>query len=453
METMLFWDDWLLCSSFNVVRKTGKPVWIKEATLEDGLTEGTWNFPLVFQDEDDGLWKALYGGAVDFDPVRFHKNRYLRNQILLYAESADGIHWVKRDVSAAVSFSGKRYASNQVFGLAGHCDGGPVFYDTRETDPNRRLKYLFANDRKQKMAVSRDGIRWSVEETGLPEIKLDSPITCFYNENYDCYTLSRRVHNGDRRIALIETTDFHRFTEPAVVLHPEPSDPAMVQFYGMPVYKYERMYVGLLWHFHTYPGEIEYHKDFGPIDCSLAYSFNGRNFFKALHGPFIPRNERGEHGGGCIYVSTMLVDSEHRIRFYSGGSKTEHFQNQHMADAGLMLHTLRLDGFFYLESHAMKGSIMTRCVRFSGDTLKLNVRAPFGTVRVQLSDAQGAPKEGFSFADSVPFTGDALFHEPRWSSGRRPGELGGEYMHIEVELISAEIYAIRGDFEIGIGVK
>ncbi|WP_240414012.1 hypothetical protein [Paenibacillus periandrae] len=36
------------------------------------------------------LWKAVYCGAVDFEPVRANKNRFLRNQILLYAEARTG---------------------------------------------------------------------------------------------------------------------------------------------------------------------------------------------------------------------------------------------------------------------------------------------------------------------------------------------------------------------------
>ncbi|MCU6795980.1 hypothetical protein OB236_28055 [Paenibacillus sp. WQ 127069] len=451
--TILFLDDWQLSSITNMDRKVGKPKWIREGTLVDGLTEGTWNFPLVVYEPDLQLWKAVYCGAVDFEPVRANKNRFLRNQILLYAESSDGVHWVKKDVSDQASFPGKRYAANQVFGLDEHCDGAPVFYDLHERDPERRWKYFFASHRKQFLAVSPDAIHWKVEAIPLDEVTLDSPITCFYNDVKGTYVLSRRVHNGDRRIALFETMDFRTFTQPEIVIHPEPHDPPLVQFYGMPVYKYEHLFMGLLWMFHTNPGEIEYHKDFGPIDCSLAYSMDGRHFFRALHEPFIPRNERGEHGGGSIYTSTMLQAPDGHLRFYSGGSKAEHFQDQNLDDAALLLHELRKDGFFYLESHAMIGRVMTRCVDFGGNGLNLNVRAPYGRIRVQLSEAQGKPHDGFAFDDCVPFCGDTTAYSPVWKSGRLPSALHGIRTHIEVEVTSGELYAIRGDFEIQIGSK
>lgn len=149
----------------------------------------------------------------------------------------------------------------------------------------------------------------------------------------------------------------------------------------------------------------------------------------------------------------MLQVPDGKLRFYSGGSKAEHFQGQNIEDADLLLHELRRDGFFYLEIHAMTGKVMMRCVDFDWDGLSLNVRTPYGRVRVQLSEAQGKPIEGFAFDDCVPFQGDCTEYQPVWISGRLPSELQGVRTHIEVEVTSAELYAIRGAFEIQIGSK
>lgn len=59
MATILFFDDWAVQAAHNVQRVMGTPTWVPEGTLEDPLTEGTYNFPFVWKDDGDGLWKAI----------------------------------------------------------------------------------------------------------------------------------------------------------------------------------------------------------------------------------------------------------------------------------------------------------------------------------------------------------------------------------------------------------
>jgi hypothetical protein len=206
------------------------------------------------------------------------------------------------------------------------------------------------------------------------------------------------------------------------------------------------MYIGFLWRIHLDPLVLSISQ--GEVDCCLAYSYNGLVFNRAFHAPFVPRNERGMYGGGCLYVSSMAVDEDHRIRLYSSASKTGHFQTTAVTDAALTLHLLRLDGFVFLESYATTGYLATRPVRFHGPDLRINVRAPYGRLRVQLADPQGNPYPGFSFEDSAPFTGDDPFHRPKWAGDPPLEGVGDKPVHIEMEVTRGEIYAIRGDLSI-----
>jgi len=244
MGTILFFDDWALCHIENVKRTMGKPKWIKEATLVDSLTEGTWNFPYVWKDEKDHKWKAIYCAAL---PDGENTMGFLpRSQALMYAESDDGYRWVKKDVSNQRNGLENSPYPNQVYGVEGHIDGAPVRMDEQEKDPERRFKYLFSRNGLQGMAVSPDGIRWSIaEDVVMGNYTLDSPITYFYNHYRDSYFVSRRLHCGDRRIAFMETKDWKTFAKPEIVIHPDPEDMTLVQFYGMPVYRYESLYIGL----------------------------------------------------------------------------------------------------------------------------------------------------------------------------------------------------------------
>ena len=457
METILFFDDWPLQRRDNCVRRLGRPEWRPDATLEDDLTEGTWNFPTVWYDDQDGLWKAIYCGAAEYPFIReryaeaLRRNVTPKTQVLLYAESNDGIKWRRPDLSGRVNLN-VRHRKNQVFESGLHINGGPVFHDLADPDPSRRFKYLCTygawEESEQRIVTSGDGIHWRLEEQGWRKrLHLDTPICAFYNQQKGNYGIANRLRVGERRVALIETDDFTEFSDPRLIVFPDSEDPPMVQFYGMPIFPYGGMFVGLLWHLHTDPEEIGHIKWFGPIDCSLTYSYTGDGFNRAFHRPFIGRNERGEHGGGSIYVSSMVVDQEHTIRFYSGGSKAEHFGNQHLTDAALMLHTLRLDGFVYLESYSTRGRVTVRGVTVRGPELKINLQVPFGSARVQILDETGVPVPGLSFDEAVPFTGDELFHEPQWSSGKDLREVLGQQIFIEVELVEGKLYAIRGDFE------
>lgn len=480
-DSILLFDDWGLHYRRNLDRALGQPEPVPEATLTDELTEGTWNFPTVWYDDRESTWKAVYIGAVNRYPVRDAISYYrsedreikrdiaLRTQVLLYAESDDGIHWEKPDLSDEAGVEvGTRVAKNQVFdgGVriddsvdeGPRVDGGPVFVDRHEPDPERRLKFIYTlhtpgteTDRAQRLATSPDGLRWTVErEFALGHGQVDAPMCVYYHDESDAYSVVHRTRFLDRRVAVTKTDDFRSYTDSTVVVSPDPEDPPLVQFYGMPVFPYEGMYVGLLWRLHTDPTELG-HKIYGRIDCSLTYSYNGEHFNRATHDPFVPAPPPGDHGGGSIYPSSM-VRCEDGIRFYSGGSKAEHFRDQDLDDAALLLHRLRTDGFAYLETTGTRGELLTRPLVFHGDDLSLNVKSPYGTVRTQVVGLDGVPLEGLTYDDAAGFTGDAVEHTPEWTGDRSLSDVGPDPVYLGVEIAEGRIYAVRGDFEVVPGI-
>jgi hypothetical protein len=453
MSTLLFFDDWALHHREHLVRRPGVPRWVPEATLEDEIVDGTWNFPFVFHDAAAGIWKALYQGVSFRASDGGDRRQFLG---LLYAESADGIRWERPDVSGRSAVA-RRRRPNQVFSFRdAHSDGGPVFLDPVEPDGERRLKFLFsAQDERhepaQYLATSPDGLRWTLDETPWRRGPLDAPITAYYNRRRGRYVISCRPRGGDRRVALTETPDLRTLSEPQIAVHPDPLDPPLTQFYGMPVYPYEDVYLGLLNVYHADPGEPGFHKLKGYVDGGLTYSYDGWRFNRTFREPFLPRNERPEPGGGGVYPSTLLVDAAQGVRIYSAGARAAHFQDREVTDAALLLHTLRLDGFVYLAAGAGVGSLTTRRLRFSGPELSLNVRAPYGRVRVRLCEFDGTPIPGFDYDDCVPFRGDSLCYRPEWRDGRRVGALVGDpqrQLKLGVEVLHGDVYAVRGDFEL-----
>jgi hypothetical protein len=454
MTTLLFFDDWWLEAHHNVVRRMGKPTWIPDATLEDNLTKGIYNFPTVFRDPESMRWYALYQGVVGVSEEITTVPADV--PVMMIAESEDGLHWKKPDLSEVIDQS-NRVAPNQVLKHDDIYDRGPVFFDSKTQDPQGRLKAMCLYEHKgedgrrvftQRIAHSPEGIQWKVEDRIWNNwLCSDSPYPIFWNERRNLYTIMTRPQQAERRLVRIDTADFQTFDGPYNVLSPDPLDPPLVQFYGMPVFPYEGMFIGFLWLMYGDPYEIKLLKRNGPIDAQLTYSYDGIAFNRAFRKPFVSRNQRGEEGGGCIYPTSMVQDDNGDLLIYSGSSHGEHYKDTDQLEAALLVHKLRQDGFMYMESYSYTGRIMTRCLKLAEDLdLKLNVRAPYGWVRAQLSDVSGQPLNGYSFEECEPFRGDAYFWEPKWTS-KKLSQLSEGVGRIEIELTNAELYAIRGNFK------
>lgn len=456
-----FFDDWKLISYHNLVRKQGRPEYVAEATLEDENTEGTWNFPMVARVPETGKYVGLYGAACTFPddpnptkvPEGVDSNLVARTQVLCYAQSDDGIHWERPDLRQKAKYDGPKFLKNQVFGINRKADGAPVYFDVYEKDAERRFKYLFnykpegAERDIRALATSGDGIVWNISHKFEQQEGTDTPTSVFYNPYSESYVFNVRRWKGDRRVFFLDTKDWEDFSEPRLIMHPDSQDEKLVGFYGMPVVEYEGLFVGLLWKIYCDP--FTHVLPNGAVDCHLCYSYDGEHFNRCFREPFIPVNRLGEHGGGCVYTSSMVVDEDDNIRFYSGGSKAEHFQNQHLTDAALMMHRMRLDGFMYFATPSGRGTLRTRPMYINGDDLRINVKSPWGRVRVRILDEKGEVLEGYDFDDCAGFTGDELYWRPIWKGNKTFGGAKSEKRRqLEIEIVSGEIYGIRGDFEI-----
>lgn len=443
-----------------------QPEWLREGTLEDQTTEGAWNYPTVWYDEEQKIWFGLYGGTV---PHSYSGDTgfFIKSQVLMLAESDDGIHW--RKARSAKKQEGQT-GTNVVYTGAPaaaqtsrietpentpgkyRIDGGPVYIDRRETDPGRRFKYLHRyfdeqGNARERMAVSPDGIHWNTEE--LPwgnEVLLHCPCPVFYNSGREEYTIVNWFQVHDRRIVFRRTKDWRHVSEPELVLQADTEDKALAETYAMPVFPYEDMYIGFLWMFRPDPFEINKNRLYGSMECYLTYSYHGNHFQRASHEPFLPRNSRGEHAGGGIFPSSMVV-TQQDIRIYSGGCKGEMFRNQDLVDAALLTHRLRKDGFVCLEAQG-RGKVLTKALRLEKQPwFAVNVKAPYGTLRARLLDASGEPVRGFSYEDFQGFTGDETDYRLSWNK-RELLELAGEIVFLELEIRNGELYAVEGAFQV-----
>jgi hypothetical protein len=443
-SAMLFFDDWPLDRRDHVERHIGRPQLHPEATFADPHLNVSWGYPSVFRDTESGVWRCLYQGW-DFDRTRLYP---------VVAESEDGIKWHTPDLSS-IHLLDRAYP-HQVLPVAEFSEWNPCYYDERAI-PSERLKgFVFrqADSRahpKSYLWVSPDGLHWQCLDGVRWQIDTPDPVTsAFWNKSRSKYVLTTRPSLNDRRIAVVETADWRMFSEPELSLEADALDTPLAQTYAMPVFPYENDYVGLLWIFHVsleVKGQSPLKYLGGKVDCQLTYSRNGWHFERGLREVFIPNTDPGTPGAGCIQPSCMILDGD-TIRIYGSASAHEHGILV-PGDGALVLHTLRRDGFTYLESVGGPGVIGTRPLFWQGNSsIEFNVSAPDGEARVQITDSKGDVLPGYSFEQCVPFSRDEIRWEPRWKDRPPLRGLPQRTLRVEVLLDDARLYAIRGDFKV-----
>jgi hypothetical protein len=410
-RTLLFLDDQRLNQRDNVERRLGTPELIPESVFVDPAVNTAWGYPGVFHDPVSGKWRLLYLGWTGPE---------LGKRFPLLAESDDGLHWSPRDTTRELDLPDRRFP-HQVLPLDQFAEW-PACYVDPYAPPAERLKGLVIYHTDPfhiatALWVSPDGLHW----TRKPGIEWQNPgadpgTAVFWNAVRQSYVFTSRPDWTDRRIALFETRDWQHFTTPELALQTDPLDSPLTQLYGMPVFPYEGYYIGLLWLFHTVPqvSGSSPHKSFGGhVDCQLTYSLNGWHFQRSLRTPFMPNGPTGALDAGCLYPSTLIEHDDRWLWIYSSVSRREHADIP-LGEGAIATYRLRRDGFVFLESLNGPGTVGTVTLAWHSGEPALNVLAPEGEVRVQVTDPEGHPLPGYTFADCLPFTGDAIAWHPTW---------------------------------------
>jgi hypothetical protein len=467
-QAWLFWDLWHVDQQDNVELRQGRAEYRAEATYIDDV-DGLAAWPTVYRDEATGRWRMLY--TARWKPYQ-----------LMVLDSEDGIHFQPLPCPD-IAPEGERRAANHIFTLPhGSCGGvyldpvagdgfpfkvfghqqGPAVFKRAQADRRHRWhRAAQAGRAKPYMAeeltlVSQDGLHWELRldmNWGLPNWHPEPPIFGFYNRRLKRHMMTVRPGWGDRRVCLQSSPDLRDWSGPELLLQPDVLDGETVEHYGMPVFPFENDYVGLLWVFHNGTSEptTSFNRFVGWLDCQLTYSFDGVRFVRGKREPLIALGEPGEHGCGGVEPSSLVVTDD-EIRIYSCGSKAQHGTNFQARRAGsedfegILLHTLRKDGFTYLTSRGSWAGLITKpLVLFDGD-LQLNVEAGWGEVRYQLTNDRSEPIAGYTFDDCAAIVReDSLNAALRWRE-KTAAELVGQPVRLQLKFRDARLYALRGRF-------
>ena len=527
-ESQYFFDNGIIEIAQGVTRTIHSPKKIDANPLIqkdrpwEHITYFTFNGWHVWRDEASGTHHCLYTDW-KIDPERVAReggsitswdNARLRQ---LYASSDNGIDWHKPPMGIQDEAG---HDTNIVFGTEDYGSAYDlcVVDDPLETDPRRRYKTLFVTippgaERAQpgpgaliRAAFSADAIHWTpfdrVPMFGKLGAHLNDVLITTYDPATQTYlNFTRHPWQGvgpkseagllgdastgmggtpgfdrvvglsnrrnKRRIFLSESRDFLDWTEPRIILAPDPElDNLDDSFYGMAPYRLGNQWIGFLNVFHMVSNTMT---------PQLLHSRDGRNWNRLAPGrDWLDLGAPGSWDQFMINMTSPPIADGPALKVYFGGARNHHdwwfaghresLENPDVwkdvpeawdaAARGyfLGLATMRLDGFVSLDAHRLReGVIVTQPVASAGDRLTINAACGSqGYVKVEILDATGAvlPDRGASERDA--FVGDSVHHEVTWKGDSlvpRPDSgiaLGADsYRRLRFIMRDSQLYSFR----------
>ena len=453
MAGMYFFDDFALDRRVQVERTYVQPERLSSEPYQG--TNGFITYPSVHWCPEQGCYRMWHGIISD---TATHQH------VLGLAESRDCLHWQD---------------TGYVYAGLGNVHGAIVYRDPYEQDPAQLYKMAASTSRQEAspgredssvVLTSPDGVTW--DDAGMSrrwgEHRSDTSNCLFYNPVRDCYQILHRPVFIDRRVASTWSKDLTEWSEPELVVHPDPLDPPCCQLYGMTAFPAEDIFIGFLLIYETDMLDLGLFKMGGRLTTELVYSYDGFHWNRTHHR-VIPYPQYPDFGAGIMAVQTVTEDPsgetwklavsaprlEHGVAFTKKGEMLQYndptFAQRVAADGidtrnnGVLIYETRKMGLVGLQGNVRSSSLCTKPIRLNSGALALNLSAPCGRATFQISDGSNTPLPGFTFDECVPFSGDSVCHEPRWQQHSLQ-ELQGQRIRIEITLHMATLYAITGDF-------
>ncbi len=379
-----------------------------------------------------------------------------------YAESRDGIAWMKPELGI-IEHNGSR-ANNLVVSAfqpevaGGHCHNPSVIRCLQARDPQKRYALYGFDDHAghARVAFSPDGLHWKYPpETEPKGLFSSSDVVNFFYDPYQArYTATWKTRNRrGRAVGVVWSPDGLAWTKPfdGPMFVADDLDPEASQIYGMPVFPYQGLYIGLPW---VYRARYFKYGDYSvkklheaqadsprTVEVQVAWSWDLINWTRPPERPqFITRGAKGQWDGGMIYTARAPVVVGDRLYFYYGGCDGLHDDNSVHAAIGLA--TLRLDGFCSLRAGGTEGSFISRREPFREPAVTINARTEnSGSISAEILDRHNRVLPGFSRTDCVAFTGDSVRHLLKWKIARfSPAQKADDYK-LRFWLRNAEIFS------------
>ena len=416
--------------------------WEKNINWHTTIFEDEGRFRLYYR-----IWDLTGGDTGHADT--FH---------LAYAESEDGVNWVKPNVG---TFSFQGSTDNNII----HLDfppGSPMVFKDPSASDDERYKLVFRGqiDGIHQIwgATSADGLRWN---------KLDEPLIVGYHSDTHNVFKYDEVRGkyigyfrgwdppgttvGRRTIAYAETEDFTKWPTPKSIVWPDSHDGPHADIYTNSYAAWPDGNAHL-----TFPCMYERERDI--LEMHLFTSRDGLRWDRISRDPIIPQGPPGSGlssgvwaGAGLVSINrgewSMPISPQALTHNMSLFSKSQ----DNLPHRGFVcLATWREDGFTSIEAKS-QGGFSTSPFTFSGSRLKLNSWSHYGgQIKVELVEAPDGPKlveappvPGRSFAECDVVTGDNLSHTVTWNGDPDLSAWASKPVRLRFKLLRSRLHAMQ----------
>lgn len=396
--------------------------------------------------KDESTYRLYYRGLPPYD----EDGTYL--ETTCYAESKDGIHWVKPNLGL-FEVNGT-YDNNVVLANAGRVNHNfSPFLDTKPgVDPNQRFKALGGIFKIGLFAyVSADGIRWEKlqEKPVILEGDFDSQNVSFWSESEQCYVCYFRTHTSlVRTVSRSTSNDFINWSDSTQMNFGDTPPENIYTNQTSPYFRAPHIYVAIAARFmpdrQVLTEEKALQLGVDPKyfkDCSDAIFMTtrggnryDRTFMEGFIRPGI---------GLQNWVSRTNYPALNVVQ--TGPPEMSVYVNQDYAQptAHLRRYSMRLDGFVSVHAPYQGGEMITKPFTFNGEKLHLNfATSAAGDIRIEIQDANGQPIPGYSLADSQTLIGNEIERVVAWKNGEDVSQLIGEPIRLRFVMKDADLFAM-----------
>lgn len=401
----------------------------------------------VWYDEVAGKFKMWYmagGGTYSFNNAG----------VTCYAESVDGINWVKSNLTTVPNTNIVDYNTER--------DASVIWLDKQETNSSNRYKmFLSARDKQDQKwkylyKTSADGKLWRELASSKPIADRSTVYKNAFRNNW-VFSIRHNVRvNADK---LVRARDYNENNDPTEgtqkaeallssfwfgtwpneLRHPDypDVDPAI---YNQDAIPYESIMLGF---FNVWQGpENDVATASGKPkrnQIMLGYSRDGYHWHRQDMNPFmkVGNNSTDWNAGNLQSVAGAPIIVGDKLYFYLSGRYVNN-TGAEITSTGLAI--LRRDGFVSLDARGTEKTVTTELFKFNGSFFFINARIT-GNMKVELLDKDGNVLNGFSKTESQGFTGDATKAQIKWNGKSNVADLKGKAIRAKFYVTEGNLYS------------
>lgn len=392
----------------------------------------------------DQPWEGKFSGYAtviqEQDKIRLYYRGSMNDEVTCYAESTDGIHFVKPQLGL---FEYEGSTANNIVWKGRLSHNFSPFLD-RSSHDSHELRYKAVGGIDELFACgSTDGIHWQKlrDEPILTDGDFDSLNVVFWDVNihaYRCY--SRAVSQDNRAILTSTSPDFWNWDKQQFLRY---NDLKPMQHYytnsSLLCPEAEHMYMAFPMRFVPQRKKLSQHSEPGISDTVMMTSRDGlhwdRTFMEAwCRAGVDPRNWSDRTG--ILSTGCVLLNPD-EFSFYI----QEHYR---WDDNRLRRITVRKHGFGSIHAGFDHGEWVSRPFILEGNELLANYStSAVGYLRLELQDEHGRPIDGFRLEDMEPMYGDEIEGRVNWGTEADFKLLRDRPVRIRMQIKDADLFSLK----------